>query len=402
MCKSAIMSIDRNLLKPEIIDFVKQHENHNIPELILKGSPFKSVSIQQIAQQIKGRQVAKAKFPKFYDCETIIYPPKLNLEQSSSEIAANYKAQFINTNDKVIDITGGMGIDTLAFAQKTKQISYCEMQSKTFDYANHNLEILNSNIELHQTDGIEFLKKNKTKYDLIYIDPSRRNKHQKKVFKLEDSTPNVLEYLGLFQSKSNRVLIKTSPLLDLKYCLSKINLITEIHIVAITNEVKEILLLIDFNPDESSPVLKAVNLETEQINFQSPLSLSDCLPKISEPKTYLYEPNAAIMKSGLFGELSTQFKLSALAKNTHLLTSDKLVDFPGRRFMIKSMISPKQKDLKKHIPNLKANVSSRNYPLKPEQIKAKYKIKDGGDCYVFFTSDFNNQKIVLICDKIQN
>ncbi|WP_445159345.1 class I SAM-dependent methyltransferase [Mesohalobacter salilacus] len=394
------MSLDKNILHPDVIEFIKQHENHDIPKLILKGSPFKSISIQHIAQQIKGRQVAKTKFPQLYDCSTIIYPPKLNLEQSSSEVAANYKTQFVNTDDKVIDITGGMGVDTLAFAQKSNCVTYCEIQSKTFEYAQHNFKSHNPEIKLYLTDGIAFLKQNKTQYDLIYVDPARRNQHQKKVFRLEDSAPNVLEYLDLFQSKSNRVLIKTSPLLDLKYCLNKIVFVAEIHIVAIKNEVKEILILIDFNSAKRAPVLKAVNLESDQKSFQGQSTLLDESPKISEPKTYLYEPNAAIMKSGLFGELSTQFNLTALAKNTHLFTSNDLVDFPGRRFKIKSIVSPKKKDLKKHIPHLKANVSSRNYPLKPEQIKAKYQIQDGGDCYAFFVSDFKNQKIVLICHKI--
>ncbi len=394
------MSLDENILQPDVIEFVKQHENQDIPKLILKGSPFKSVSVQNIAQQIKGRQVAKTKFPKLYNCATIIYPPKLNLEQSSSEVAANYKAQLVNKEDKVIDITGGMGIDALAFAQKSNSVTYCEIQSKTFEYAQHNLKTLNPKIKLYQCDGIEFLGQNKTKYDLIYVDPTRRDKHQKKVYRLEDSTPNILEYLDLFQSKSSRILIKTSPLIDLKYCLNKIILITEIHIVAFKNEVKEVLILIDFNSAEKIPVLKAVNLETHQNNFQGQLTLLDKSPEISEPQAYLYEPNAAIMKSGLFGELSIQFNLTALAKNTHLFTSNDLINFPGRRFKIKSIVLPKKKDLKKHIPHLKANVSSRNYPLKPEQIKAKYQIQDGGDCYAFFASDFKNQKIVLICRKI--
>lgn len=396
------MSFNKALLEAQVIDFVKSHENKDIPELILKGSPFKSISIQQIAQQIKGRQVAKTKFPKLYSIDNILYPPQLNLEQSSSEIAANYKAQFINTNDSIIDITGGMGIDTLAFAQKSINTTYCEIQSEVFEYAKNNLNAVNSNIELHKADGIEFLEKSKIKFDCIYVDPARRNIHQKKVFRLDESSPNILEHLNLFQSKSNRILVKASPLIDLKYCLNNLSNISDIHIVAIKNEVKEVLLLIDFSSNQNSPMLKAVNLETDQKNFESYITPSTISPVISKPMAYLYEPNAAIMKSQLFGEISSRFNLSALAKNTHLFTSDKLKDFPGRSFKIKSVFSPNKKTIKKHLSDLKTNVSCRNYPLKPEQIKAKYKLKDGGDTYCFFSTDFNNQKIVLLCDKIVN
>jgi 16S rRNA G966 N2-methylase RsmD len=400
MCKSAIMSVNKNILHPEIIDFVKHHENDDLPALILKGSSFKTVSIQQIAQQIKGKQIAKTKFPTLYSNEQIIYPPQLNLEQSSSEITAKYKAQFLKSDDKVIDITGGMGIDALAFAENAENVTYCEVHPKTFEYAKHNLKIQNPKIKFHLNDGIEFLRQHKTKYDLIYVDPARRNQHQSKVFKLEDASPNVLEYLDLFQSRSNRILIKTSPLLDLKYCLNKIHNISEIHIVAVKNEVKEVLLFIDFSSTKSLPILKAINLESGQPGFESQLTFANPSPSISQPKTYLYEPNAALMKSQLFGLLSLRFRLSALAKNSHLFTSDTLIEFPGRRFKIKSVFSPKSKNIKNNIPDLKSNVSCRNYPLKPEQVKAKYKLKDGGKSYTFFTTDFKNQKIVLLCDKI--
>lgn len=395
------MSLNTKLLEPQVIDYVKRHEKKDIPELILKGSPLDVVNIQQIAQQIKGKQVAKTKFPNLYVNDDIIYPPHLNLEQSSSELAASYKAKFVAPNECIIDITGGMGIDALAFAERSKHVTYCEIQPELFEYARHNLKAINSNIELHQTDGIEFLKECKTKYDWIYVDPARRNKHQQKIFRLEDSTPNVVEHLDFFQTKSNRILIKASPLLDLKYSLNKLKYINEIHIVAIKNEVKEVLIFIDFSKPEAIPKLKALNLSTGQDHFESDSTNLDKTPLFSKPKTYLYEPNAAIMKSQLYGELSLRFELFALAQNTHLFTGDELIDFPGRIFEIKSIISPNKKLIKKHLQGSKTNISSRNYPLKPKEIKAKYNLQDGGDSYTFFTTDFNNQKIVLICHKIK-
>ena len=395
------MLIHTSILQPEVQDFITTHENADIAQLVLKGSPFNAIDIQSLAQQIKGRQVAKDKFPDLYAHQHIIYPPRLNLEQASSQITANYKAQFFNTDDAVIDLTGGFGIDSLAFTTTAKEVSYCEIQPETFEYAQHNFKVLDKNISTHCGHGIRFLSQTSKSFDWIYIDPARRDKHVRKVFRLEDCTPNILEHLELFKSKSKQLLLKASPLLDLNLCIKQIPYITDIHIVAVKNEVKELLLVIDFERAESTPNLRAVNLCTPQQAFCANYEKRHLEQAVSEPLTYLYEPNSAIMKSGLFGELCRQYKVKALAKDSHLFTADKCIDFPGRRFEITAVISPKKQLLKQYIPDLKANVSCRNYPLKPVQLKTKYNLKDGGETYIFFSTNFKNEKIVLICNKIR-
>ena len=396
------MSINKLIISTEIQNFIKTHENDDVVKLILKGSPFENVDIQTIAQQIKGKQVAKEKFPELYTHHSIIYPPKLNLEQASSQITATYKSKFIKPNESIIDLTGGFGIDSAAFSNVTEKVIYCEIINETFEFANHNFKILNKNITTYNGDGIEYLKKLDESFDWIFIDPARRDKHNHKVFRLEDCLPNVLEYLDLFKSKTKRLLLKSSPLLDFHLCIKQIPQITEVHIVAINNEVKELLLVIDFEKPEKSPTIQAVNLQSFQQNFVVDYNKKEVQQSFSEPKSYLYEPNSAIMKSGFFGELCQQYKLKAIAQHSHLMTSDHLIDFPGRRFEIKKVITPQEKLLKKHLPDLKANVSCRNYPLKPNQIKAKYGIKDGGENYLFFTTNDKNQKIVLFCNKIRS
>ena len=394
------MKINTLLLNPEVQHFIKTHENDDVVKLIFKGSPFEGVNIQQLAQQIKGRQIAKKKFPKLYANDNIIYPPTLNLEQSSSEKTAEYKAQFIKPKDSLIDITGGFGSDTLAFADKSHHVIYCEKDSDVFEYSNHNLKVLKTHIDTQHTDGIEFIKENKRVYDWIYVDPSRRDKQKRKVFQMEDLSPNVLEHMELFRSKSKKCIIKLSPLLDLNLCIKKMPYITEVHIVALKNEVKDLLLILDFESQKPTPILNAVNLETKQEVLSARLDKVGGHQPLADPQTYLYEPNAAIMKSGLFSLLSRKYNVSALAKNTHLFTSDALIEFPGRSFKVKAVTLPKKVLLKQHIKSKKANISSRNFPLSPEQIKAKYGFKDGGDDYLFFVTDFRKQKKVLICKKI--
>jgi 16S rRNA G966 N2-methylase RsmD len=396
------MGLDKSILKSEVKAFIKAHENDDIPQLVIKGSPFENVKIQSIAQQIKGKQIAKSKFPDLYNNEDIIYPPKLNLEQSSSQITAKYKSEFITKNETLIDLTGGMGIDTLAFSEISTKVSYCEISKKTYRYAEHNFKAIKKDIKTHQCDGIEFLNKTENDFDWIYIDPARRDEHNNKVFKLEECTPNVLELLELFKAKASKLLIKTSPLIDINYCASTLPNIKSIHIVSVKNEVKEVLIEIDFNLTSNNPKIIAINLDTHHPVFSATLDEKSLKQNFDLPQSYLYEPNASLMKSGFYGKICEKYNLIALAKNTHLFTSNEIIDFPGRRFKIQTVISPNKKLIKKYINDKKANISTRNYPLKPEQIKKKYGLNDGGSKFVFFTSNYRNDKILIICSKLIN
>jgi len=389
------------VLDPDVQEFIKAHENDDISSLILKGSPFDKVDIQWIAQQIKGRQVAKRKFSNLYHTNSILYPPKLNLEQASSQITAEYKSSLIEKNCSLIDLTGGFGIDAMAFTSTAKDVSYCELNEETFFYATTNFKSIGLDIKTFKTNGIQYLKGYKDKFDWIYIDPARRDNHSNKVFRLEDCTPNILEHINLFKSKCKRMMVKISPLFDINLSLKQLPEIIEVHIVAYKNEVKELLLILNFEKENLKPKINAINLGTDQEIMRSDYKDVNLPQKLSKPLNYLYEPNAAIMKSGFYGALCCNYSVNALAKNSHLFTSDVLIDFPGRCFKIEHVISPKSKEINKYIPSKQANISTRNYPLKPNQIKKKYKLKDGGLTFVFFTENIKKEKIVLICKKIK-
>ncbi|OSY89184.1 SAM-dependent methyltransferase [Tenacibaculum holothuriorum] len=387
-----------SILNTEIQNFINSNLKNTIEKLILKGSPFKNIAVQELANQILAKRKSEGKLPSWFQTENIYYPPKLSIEQTSSEITANYKASLIKGNT-IIDLTGGFGVDCYAFSQTFKQVIHCEINEDLSKIVKHNYQQLNANnIETIATNGIEFLKENNEKYDWIYIDPSRRNDIKGKVFLLDDCLPNVPKNIDLLFSKTNNILIKNSPILDITSTINELNFVKEIQVIAVQNEVKELLFILEKDYVDAVQV-KAVNLtkhKTEKFSFNLESQASSTY---SNPLQYLYEPNAAILKSGGFHEVSEQLNIAKLHQHSHLYTSNEVVDFPGRTFTIQQVTPFNKKELKKHLPSLKANITTRNFPISVAEIRKKTKIKDGGNTYLFFTTNLNNEHIIIICVK---
>lgn len=391
--------MNKAILKPEVQQFIREHLEDDLSKLILKGSPFDDVSIQELAIQINGLQRAKSKLPIWFKTEGILFPPNLNLEQTSSEVTARYKASITN-GSTLVDLTGGMGIDTYYFSEKFEQVFHLEINPELSTIAAHNFEKLqNKNIKNLQGNGLEFLRSYAEKFDWIYLDPARRDDHGGKVFLLEHCTPDVVSNLTLFFSKSDNILIKTSPLLDLTVGANDLSYLKEIHIVAVNNEVKEILWVLKKGYSEKIEI-KTVNFQKKEDQyFQGGYSAGVGPAPLSLPLKYLYEPNPAVMKSGLFAEVGLQTKTSKLHVSSHLYTSNTMVDFPGRRFEITEVL-PYSKKLKNHPGFQKANITIRNFPKQVSEIRKEMKIADGGDTYLFFTTNLNEEKIVVMCKKV--
>jgi len=395
------MVLNPNILHTEIQEYIFEKSNKavDIAKLILSGSPFEQISIQELAQQISGRRKAKGKLPLWYQTKEIYYPPTINLEQTSSEAAAHYKSELVS-GDTLIDITGGFGIDDYYFSKKMKHLIHCELNIELSKIASHNFQVLGVNtIESYAGDGLKKLEEQDA-VDWIYIDPSRRHDHKGKVFFLEDCLPDVPSNLELLFSKSTHVLIKTSPLLDIHAGLKSLQYVKEIHVVAVHNEVKELLWVLE-RGFESDTTILAVNLVKDQKESFS-FSLSEektIVPKLALPKKYIYEPNAAIMKAGGFYSVAKAYGLEKLHPHSHIYTSDHTVEFPGRVFEV-LLVLPYQKQLLKKQKIVKANITTRNFPETVSEIRKKFKIKEGGDRYLFFTTNCNHEKVVLVCEKI--
>jgi len=391
--------LNPEILNPIVQQFITDNLNSDSSKLLFKGSPFDTVSIQELVTQIVSKKKSEKKLPTWFATENIYYPPKVNIEQTSSEVTANYKASLIS-GDSVIDITGGYGVDCLSFAKKTKKVTHCELNTNLSTIVNNNYQQLKiNNIRTISGNGIEFLKNTKENFDWIYIDPSRRDNSNKKVFLLKYCLPDVPANLELLFSKSNNILVKNSPILDISKTIEELCFVKEIHIIAITNEVKELLFVLEKNYADSIEI-KTVNLSknnTQLFDFQY---ITKNTSTYSEPKKYIYEPNSAILKSGGFHEVSHQFNIDKLHQHSHLYTSNELIEFPGRRFIVEQISSYNKKEIQKCLKENKANITTRNFPETVAQIRKKTKIKDGGTQYLFFTTVNNDNLKVLICSQV--
>ena len=368
----------------------------------MQKNPFPEMEWISILNQIEAKAKAKTKLPHWFSTKNIIYPSKISVEQTSSEKTADYKTSIVS-GENLIDLTGGFGVDDYFFAKKMKVVSHCEINPALSKIVNHNFNQLNvQNIECYLGDSLETLSALKTKWNWIYIDPSRRNDAKGKVFMLQDCLPNVPENLDLFFNHSESILIKTAPLLDISAGLSELKNVKTIHIVAVENEVKE--LLWELHKNYSGKInIKTVNILKDKLDvFEFKLDEKSEMPAYSLPQKYLYEPNSAIMKSGGFDEVSTFYNLNKLHKHSHLYTNSSIITFPGRTFEIENAILYHKTDMKKFLEGSKCNVTVRNFPETVEIIRKKWKIKEGGNQYCFFTTDQNDNKIVLICKKIQS
>ena len=383
-----------------IQDFISQNTGASITKLALQKNPFPEVEWILILNQIEAKTKAKDKLPTWFSTDNVIYPSKISVEQTSSEKTAAYKASLIS-GETLIDLTGGFGVDDYYFSKRFKNVSHCEINADLSAIVKHNFEQLAvTNCVFFADDSTNVLKESNQKWDWIYIDPSRRNDAKGKVFMLKDCLPNVPELLNFYFEKTNSILIKTAPLLDVSAGLSELKFVKNIHIIALENEVKELLFEIH-NQYSGEITIKTANILKDKVEtFEFVLDNEYDFPTYSLPQQYLYEPNSAIMKSGGFDEVSSIFKINKLHKHSHLYTSEDLIDFPGRAFKIEKVISYNKNDMKTELLNQQANITTRNFPDTVENIRKKWKIKNGGNLYCFFTTDKNDSKIVLICTKI--
>ena len=392
--------MDLLILKHEIQAFINANVGKSISKLALQKNPFPEVNWITILNQIEAKTKAKDKLPNWFSAENIIYPSKISIEQTSSEKTASYKASVVS-GDSLIDLTGGFGVDDYYFSKKIKNVAHCEINLELSAVVKHNLEQLNvSNIVCYAGDSLDTLNSLNTRWDWIYIDPSRRNDAKGKVFLLKDCLPNVPENIEFYFNNSDAILIKTAPLLDISAGLSELQHVKAIHIIAVENEVKELLWELHAS-FFGNTTIKTINLTKDKTDtFDFILNEDSKFPNFSLPQKYLYEPNSAIMKSGGFDEVGSFYNLNKLHKHSHLYTSADLISFPGRIFQIQNSFPYNKTEMKSFLENTQANITTRNFPDSVESIRKKWKIKDGGNLYCFFTTDENNDKIVLICTKI--
>ena len=416
--------------------FIDEHLQEDVRQMALQKNKYKDIDFDFALRQIQGRKKTRDKLPLLASIPRFVFPPSLALEQCSSEITAKYKRIIINDilcrdtacrvsiendtdkssrntacrvstgNHRIMaDLTGGFGIDTLFLSNLFETCHYVEPQRQLCDILSHNLKLLQfEHVQIHQTTMEDFIQ-DMEPVDFLYLDPSRRNAQGSRVVSLEDCTPNIVQYKDILLQKARKVMLKLSPMLDIKRALAQLPETKEIYVLALNGECKELLLLLDVGVQKPLQY-HAVNIWLEG-NSMKELCFDftdeeeqNAIPKFdSQVGQYLYEPNAAILKAGAFKSLATHFGLNKLHPHTHLYTSDSLIkEFPGRIFRVQNIYS--YKDAKTALKTIqKANVAVRNFPQTADELKKSLKLADGGTVYVFGTTLDNGQKVIISCFK---
>ena len=386
---------------------LREHLHDDVQQLALQRNRFPQLSdadFRFLLQQIEGRQRTKDKLPTLAQLDDWWFPVRLSCEQCSSEATARYKAELVGMCHRLIDLTAGYGIDTFHLAEGMSEAHYVERNAELCAIAQHNFQLYRPHIQVHNTTAEDFLSSlpiSDTPYPishtLIYMDPARRSQSGGKVFRIEDCEPNVIDLLPTLRRIASHIMIKFSPMLDITAALRALGKDWDTHIVAVNNEVKEVLFL------TGKGVIHAVNIRTREMRtdrfFFSPEDEKQAeLQLAPHIQQYIYEPNAAIIKAGAFRLIAEQYELQKLDTNTHLYTSDTYMSsFPGRIWQV---IDAEIKEPKRQLDkSVRYSIISRNYPLSPEDIRKKYKLKDGDDRYLI-AARHQGKPLLLLCTRM--
>ncbi|WP_353197559.1 hypothetical protein [Parapedobacter defluvii] len=388
-----------NILTPEVQHYLREREAAAPTEIALQKSPFPDVSAFELAQQLDSRQRCRKKLPRWYETPGIYYPEKRSVEQASSQVTADYKASLISPGTRVADLTGGMGVDSLFFAGRAEGVVHCETNGKLSQIARHNAFQLGvHNIDFRVTDGLAYLQSQAVDtFDCIYLDPSRRVGHRK-VFRLEDCEPDVVEVQNWLLEKAKKNLIKCAPLLDISAALERLHGVSEIHIVSVDNECKELLFIrIRGYQDTPRMVVAALGGKTAKLAFDADAEKT-AVARFGDPEEYLYEPDAAFLKAGAFKFISQHYGIHKLHTHTHLYTStQRIPDFIGKTYRVRNVVQ--YADFKKSKDPVYATISTRNFPVNVNALHQRHKIHDSGDMHLFFCTGGKDRLLVIFASK---
>ena len=445
--------MQNELLNSATWEYVRLHADDDVRQLALRGCKIPGVDLTRALQQIQGRQTARRKLPSWAALDGIVYPPHLNMEQCSSEPTARYKAKIIDdlqrktVNRRLLDLTGGFGADFAFMSEGFTEAVYVERNEELCAIAAHNFRLLGlDNVTTvcadAETAPPSILPPPSTLHSppstLIYLDPARRDTNgaarivngklvNRKYFALADCTPNVITMMPGLLARADHVMLKLSPMLDWRKAIADLapHHVSQVHIVAVDNECKELLLLLtnqgtgeqdgdnESNVSHKPPLLTCTDIHSNDnsCTVYSPLT-PHLSPLTSHPlpltpgggsaPAFLYSPNAAVMKAGCFSELYADLGIAQLSANSHLFCSDRLIEgFPGRCFRIQASCSMNKRELRATLGHLsQANIAVRNFPLTAEQLRRRLRLADGGSNYIFATTLTDNSHRLFLCNMI--
>ena len=390
--------------------FIATHLHDDVRQLALKAACHPDVDMTEAVIQIAGRQTAEKKVPTWAAVEGIRYPVHLSMEQCSSEATARLKASLVR-GKSFADLTGGFGIDCSFVARSFSEAHYVERQEALCELARHNFPLIGlPHVQVHHADGIAYLRSMQTQADCLFLDPARRDSHGGKTVAIADCEPDVSLLEPLLVEKGRTVMIKLSPMLDMGSALQGLKYLRRLFTVAVNNECKELIALLKREPDQEESTKNEVIISCEQSvdNFtfhEFSFTLSEereaICPLADTLETYLYEPGAALLKAGPYRLIALRYGLKKLHPNSHLYTSDRLIDFPGRRFRVESASGFGKRELKSLLQGVeKANLTVRNFPTPVAELRKRLKLKEGGDIYLFATTLATGEKVLVKCARL--
>ena len=375
--------------------FVQDHLEEDPALLLLKYQGKVSFGLKEAVQQIGARKKAAKKLPQWVSNPDLLFPPSISLEQSSSEETALFKSHGL-AGEVMVDLTGGFGVDSYYLSQGFKKAIYCEQNETLAALAKHNFQMLApGKFQIVQGDSLGYLSASLQHFDLIYADPARRGTGNQKLYKLQDCEPDVVSAWSLLRSRSNKILIKAAPMLDISQAWEELPEIQKITVVSVKNEVKELLLFWQRGKEMSPRHIEVVDLGHDYPNFEfAPTAEAKAISSLGEAEEYLIEPLSGILKAGAFSLFGERFGLKKLEKNSHLYTGSQIPGrIPGRIFQVIREIPAKKQEIKSLFPTGKANVICRNYSMGAEELKKKLGLKDGGEDFLIGTKTQSGFKV---------
>lgn len=426
-------------------EFVKQFRESDPRKLALQASRYPDVDMPYALNQIQGWQTAQRKLPSWAACDGVVYPPHLNMEQCSSEATARYKQQVARlwaeripnaSRTSMTDLTGGFGVDFSFTSRCFDCATYVERNASLCEVVGANLPrlgIRNAQVECAEAEAVLEQTEPQT---MIFLDPARRDEHGAKTVLIADCTPDVCQLLPSLMQKSQFVMLKLSPMLDWHKAIVDLDgKVREVHIVSADGECKELLLVLapDGKPEvqvfcvdilskpdsegqyprsefvysiggeaEPQPTNSTFNIQNSKLPSATNLTLNiEHLTLNINNSTFLFEPNASVMKAGCFDEIARAYGISAISRNSHLFLSDHEIDgFPGRSFAIDAVTTMNKRQLRQTLSGMKqANIAVRNFPLSVAELRKRLKLNDGGDTYIFATTTSEGDHILMLTHK---
>ncbi|MBP5345087.1 MAG: hypothetical protein J6Y99_02610 [Bacteroidales bacterium] len=399
-------------LTSEMCSFLSEHADDDPSRLLLSAARYPGIDVRWAVEQLEARRQLRNKLPEWLSCATpLVFGGRVPAEQCSSEQTARYKRALV-MGETLCDLTGGMGVDCYYMSRGLRRAIYVERQPALCEAARYNFQQLGAdNIEVREGDSRQLVVPD---VDTLYLDPARRAKDGSRVYDLADCEPDVVALCPMLRSHCKRLVVKVSPMADVSRLIAQLPQVTEVHVVAVKNECKELLLVLPGQGEESptspqGPVIHCVDFRTsDEVHFdflwgeepQSEVQLAESgeeAPRLS----WLYEPDVTLLKAGAFRLPCARYGVKKLEVNSHLYaSSSKVADFPGRIFQVEEMMpfsNKMLKTIKSRLPQ--ANISVRNFPLSADALRKKLGLRDGGDNYLFGTTQVGVGPLLLLCRK---